>query len=264
MSLSIKPLIGTYDVLWITLDTLRYDVAQQEFLAGRLPGFAQHLPASGWEERHSPASFTYAAHHAFFAGFLPTPIRPGPHPRLFASDFGGSQSTAPHTWVFKQATVVEALAAYGYHTLCIGGVGFFNPANALGRVLPALFQESHWQPRLGVMNPRSTEYQVALAQKCWQKTSGRLLTFINISAIHHPSHPYLPEGPPKDSLQSHAAALRYVDGALQPLWAACRARGPTVVLVCSDHGSAFGEDGHHGHRVAHPSVWTVPYAEFLL
>jgi len=43
------------------------------------------LPASGWERRHSPASFTYAAHQAFFAGFLPTPASPGPHPRLFAA-----------------------------------------------------------------------------------------------------------------------------------------------------------------------------------
>jgi hypothetical protein len=36
------------------------------------------------------------------------------------------------------------------------------------------------------------------------------------------------------------------------------------VIICSDHGTLYGEDGHVGHRVAHPAVWTVPYAEFVL
>jgi hypothetical protein len=34
--------------------------------------------------------------------------------------------------------------------------------------------------------------------------------------------------------------------------------------VCSDHGTAYGEDGYRGHRLGHPVVWDVPYAEFLL
>jgi|GEM_PF-4288067 hypothetical protein len=29
-------------------------------------------------------------------------------------------------------------------------------------------------------------------------------------------------------------------------------------------GTAYGEDGYHGHRLAHPVVWTVPYAEVVL
>ncbi|RYZ80354.1 MAG: metalloenzyme domain-containing protein, partial [Proteobacteria bacterium] len=35
-------------------------------------------------------------------------------------------------------------------------------------------------------------------------------------------------------------------------------------VICSDHGTTYGEDGFHGHRVAHPQVWNVPYAEFVL
>ena len=34
--------------------------------------------------------------------------------------------------------------------------------------------------------------------------------------------------------------------------------------MCSDHGTAYGEDGYWGHRLSHPVVWTVPYAEFAL
>ena len=42
------------------------------------------------------------------------------------------------------------------------------------------------------------------------------------------------------------------------------ARGPSLWVVCSDHGTAYGEDGYVGHRIGHPVVYTVPYAEFVV
>src|SRR5208283_5400793 len=139
-------LIGSCDLLLLTLDTLRYDVAVESLREGRTPNLAAVLPAGGWEERHSPGSFTYSAHHAFFAGFLPTPVAPGFHPRLFAVRFPGSETTGPQTCVFDAPDIVRGLAGRGYHTLCIGGVGFFNLRTPLGAVLPGLFAESHWRP----------------------------------------------------------------------------------------------------------------------
>jgi len=79
--LDARNLIGTHDALFIALDTLRYDVARDALDEGRTPNLAAMLPGGAWEERHSPGNFTYAARHAFFAGYLPTPIAPGPHPR---------------------------------------------------------------------------------------------------------------------------------------------------------------------------------------
>ena len=122
--LDARSLIGTHDALFITLDTLRYDVARDALDEGRTPNLAAMLPDGAWEERHSPGNFTYAAHHAFFAGFLPTPISPGPHPRLFAAQFEDSETTAPQTCVFDAPDIVTGLAQRGYHTVCIGGVGF--------------------------------------------------------------------------------------------------------------------------------------------
>ena len=255
--------VGSHDIVFITLDTLRFDVAQGCFGRGELPVLARLLPPSGWARRHTPGSFTYAAHHAFFSGFLPTPDRPGRHPRLFATAFRGSETTSASTCVFEEATVVEGLAARGYHTVCIGGVGFFNRQTALGCVLPDLFAESHWNPAMGVGHRHSTERQVALACARLQALPGRVFLFINVSAIHSPNRAHLP-GADADSLESHAAALRYVDGALAPLFDACRARAPTFAIVCSDHGSAYGDDGFSGHRLAHESVWTVPYGHFFL
>jgi hypothetical protein len=215
--------------------------------------------------------FTYAAHRAFFAGFLPTPATPGPHPRLFALDFSGSESTSAETYVFHgAATIVQGLEALGYQTLCIGGVGFFNLQNPLGCELPNLFAERYWRMEFGVTEPRSTEYQVQFACERLAAIAQPVFLFINISALHQPNRHYVSESarPEHDNFESHCAALRYVDSALAPLFAALRQRQPTggrsLVLVLSDHGTAYGEDGFYGHRHAHPVVMQVPYQHFLL
>ncbi len=257
-------IVGTHDILFITFDTLRYDVAKDLLTQGRTPNLAAVLPKGGWEERHSPGNFTYAAHHAFFAGFLPTPITPGIHPRLFALGFEGSTSTNNLTCLLDGSNIVSGLAAIGYHTVCIGGVGFFNKLNPLGNVFPSLFAESYWSQELGVTNPNSTENQVAIAKQILAKTPAnqRLFLFINISALHQPNYFYLP-GATTDTIESHAAALEYIDSQLIHLWKALRQR-PTFCILCSDHGTTYGEDGYTGHRLSHPLVWTIPYAEFVL
>jgi hypothetical protein len=258
-------LVGSHDVLLLTLDTLRYDVARACLAQGTTPNLAALLPGNAWEMRHSPGNFTYAAHHAFFAGFLPTPTGPGKHPRLFAVRFPGSETTVAETCVFDAPDIVSGLAGRGYHTICIGGVGFFNRCSPLGNVLPGLFAESHWRPEFGVTDRRSTENQVALAVGLLEHlpVERRAFLFLNVSALHQPNYFYLQERGP-DTIDTHAAALAYVDREIPPLFRALRRRGPSLCIVCSDHGTAYGEDGYNGHRVCHPVVWTVPYAEFVL
>lgn len=263
--LAASRLVGTHDVLLVTLDTLRYDVAARLHAAGRTPCLSAFLPPGGWERRHTPGTFTFAAHAAFFAGFLPTPVTPGRHPRPFALRFPGSETTTAGTAVFDAPDLVAGFRARGYHTVCIGGVGFFNQQTPLGRVLPGLFDESHWAPELGVTDPRSTEHQVDLALRrvAALPPDRRVFLFVNVSAVHQPNRFYLP-GAAADTIESHAAALEYADGHLGRLFAGLRARGAWVAVVCSDHGTAYGEDGYVGHRLAHPVVWYVPYAEFVL
>ena len=257
--------IGTHDVLIITIDTLRYDAARDALNAGMTPNLQALLPGGVWEERHSPGSFTYASHQAFFAGFLPSPVATPKHPRPFATKFPGSETIDARTCVFDAPDIVTGIGNRGYHTACVGGVGFFNKLSPLGSVLPNLFAESHWSSELGVTNPRSTENQVKVAVSILERVTReqRVFLFLNISAVHQPNHFYL-DGATQDTIASHRAALAYVDAHLPTLFQAIRRRGPTVVIICSDHGTAYGEDGYWGHRLAHPVVWTVPYAEFLL
>jgi hypothetical protein len=133
----------------------------------------------------------------------------------------------------------------------------------LGSLLPRLFAESYWSPQLGVTNPESTANQVRLAIDCLRRipTSQRVFLFVNLSALHQPNYFYLP-GAVEDSIETHRAALRYIDREIPPLFAALQERSAGFGILCSDHGTAYGEDGFRGHRLAHPVVWDVPYADF--
>ena len=265
--LDARSCLGAHDVLFVTLDSLRYDVAAEALIRGETPNLAGILPGGAWEKRHSPSTFTYGAHCAFFAGFLPTPGGPkgAAAQRLFATRFPGSRSTGRHTMVFEEGDIVSGFAAHGYRTICIGGVGFFNKRSQLGSTLPALFHESWWAPRLGVTGKHSTEHQVRLAceriAQC--PDDQRLFLFLNVSACHAPNRIFV-EGATCDGADTQRAALTYVDRCLPPLFRAMTARAPVLTVICSDHGEAYGEDGYHGHRLAHPTVWEVPYLETIL
>lgn len=263
-SFNMNEIAGKMDILFITLDTLRYDVAQKLFEEGRTPNFQKYFP-QGWQRCHTPASFTYAAHQAFFAGFLPTPAMPGKHPRLFAASFIGSETTTSSTLVVDTEDIVTGLAGKGYRTVCIGGVGFFNKQTPLGSVLPGLFEESYWEEKFGVTDPSSTEYQFEKAVECIDHSAQEepLFMFINVSALHQPNKVYLP-GAEGDTLASHGAALQYVDSQLPYLMNAFQKKRDTFCIFCSDHGTAYGEEGFYGHRLGHASVWEVPMSVFIV
>ncbi len=260
----LKPYLGNLDIVFLTLDTLRFDVAKKCFARGETPFLARLFPA-GWEPRHSPGSFTYAAHHAFFAGFLPTPVTQPWPPRLFASSFGRSRTIGPETVVFEAPEVVTGLKLAGYRTICVGGVDFFNRQSPLSRVLPDLFDEAHWFEEMSVRSRDSAERQFELAAGRLRAAPSvqKVFLFINVSAIHQPTHFYLLNAE-TDSSESQAAALRYVDAQLPRLLDAIERRGGAFFIACSDHGTLFGEDGLEGHRVGHPAVWTVPYAHTVI
>lgn len=255
--------VGSRDIAFVVLDALRYDVASAELATGRTPNLSKLLPAA-WQKSHSPGNFTFAAHSAFFAGFLPTPAdHHSSRQRLFASSFDGSETTGPGTFVFDEPEWVSALHAQNYHSTCIGGVGFFNKQTALSRVFPELFDESHWSPEMSVTGPDSTALQFHLAREIlWSRPeTERNFLYLNLSAIHQPNCHYLDRE--TDSLETHAAALRYVDSQIPHLVETLAKRG-TFLIICSDHGTLYGEEGFTGHRVGHNSVFTVPYAHLFI
>ncbi|WKK22739.1 STM4013/SEN3800 family hydrolase [Streptomyces olivoreticuli] len=257
--------IPSHHVLLITFDSLRYDVARAVLHGGGSPNLERVLPDGLWEERRTQGSFTLPAHMSFFSGFLPVPSGPARPGRLFACHSIRGTTIHKRTYVFDAPDIVTGLSGLGYRTVCIGGVGFFSSQTKLGRVLPGLFQESYWSPETGTDNPESTRHQVDIALEVLEKqaTDKRLFLFLNVSATHTPTHVYLP-GENADSWESQCAALSYADRHLGRLFSVLPSLGPWLGLFCADHGEAFGEDGYTGHGIAHPSVWTVPYAETVI
>ena len=144
-------------------------------------------------------------------------------------------------------------------------MGFFNKRTPLSRVLPDFFAESHWSRETGVTSRDSPAAQFGLAAERLSEIASdrRVFLFINISAIHRPNRHYI-AGKKDDDLETHAAALRHVDASLPLLIDALARRGPAHLLAFSDHGTLYGEAGFTGHRVGHPDVYTIPYAETLL
>ena len=262
-TINMNQIVGHHNIVFIVLDSLRYDVAQEEFKKGNLVNFSKYLPSSGWEKRYTPGSFTYPAHKAFFAGFLPTKIEEKITPRLFASEFLGSESTTKDTFVFEENDWITALRNRDYFSLCIGGVGFFNKKTNISREFTDLFEESYWSEEVGVTHKDSTENQFIFAKQRLEEVSDKFCLYINVSAIHQPNYFYEREER-RDDLMSHAASLRYVDEQLPILMNALEQKGNCLCIICSDHGSSYGDNGQWGHRNGDSSVMEVPYIHFNL
>lgn len=265
-AINMNEIVGTHDILFLCLDTLRYDVAKEEEEKNGTPVLNQYGP---WQKRQAPGNFTYPSHHAMFSGFLPCDYGVQNimerEMLFFPKNIGMGNVKPPNSYCFSGSTFVEGLAADGYETYCIGGVAFFDKRSDIGKVFPQMFQHSYWNPSFGCTAKESTKNQIEYTKKKLEAIpkDQRTFFYINIDAIHYPNYFYL-DGEKRDSKKTHAAALRYVDGQLSSLFEAFQKRNKTFVICCSDHGTCYGEDGMVFHGMNHPLVLTVPYKHFIL
>lgn len=268
-SVDMNQVVGSKDILFICLDTLRYDVAVQEEAAGTTPVLNRY---GAWEKRQAPGNFTYPSHHAMFAGFLPCQYDAknviDRELLFFPKQIGMGKKVPEGAYGFSGSTIMEGLEKDGYDTWCVGGVAFFDKRSDLGKVFPGYFKKSYWNPSFACPVKDSTKNQVDFLLKKISAADREtpIFLYLNVDAIHYPNHFYL-EGnsTSHDSLLSHGAALRYVDGELGRLFDAWKElRGDAFVICCSDHGTCYGEDGCQFHGMNHPVVNTIPYKHFFL
>ncbi|MFB7499178.1 STM4013/SEN3800 family hydrolase [Streptomyces sp. NPDC056161] len=251
------------NILFVTLDSLRYDVAATALDQGMTPRLAKALPGRAWERRQTPGTFTLPAHMAFFSGFLPKLPRPVQPPRLWECRPPAFKKVPPETFQFDAGNILDGLAYEGYRTVCIRGVTYFSRETPLGTVLPDLFDEDYWRPEFCSPEADSTRHQVDEALTVADNYAGRrpLFLFVNVSATHVPHGHYL--GSSEDSAASQAAALSYADAHLGRLLDGLAQHGDWLVIMCADHGDAYGDDGYHGRGIAHPVVFNVPFAVWV-
>lgn len=257
---------GSYNILFVCIDSLRFDVASEEESNGGTPVLNRY---GRWRKCQAPGNFTYPSHQAMFAGFLPIDIEIKDMKKretlFFSEDIGMGRKAPEGAFLFSRPTWVQELEDNGYETYCIGGLSFFDKRTALGSVMPSYFKHSYWNPSFGCKVRNSTKNQVDFAlKKLSDDTSGnKIMMYINISAIHYPNYFYT-EDSKKDSVEAHRLALRYVDSQLERLFEGFAKKGDTFVICCSDHGTCYGEDGVWFHGVNHPIVNTVPYKHFII
>lgn len=266
-SVDMNQVVGSCDILFICLDTLRYDVAVQEEEAGRTPVLNRY---GLWEKCQAPGNFTYPSHHAMFAGFLPCRYDAknlaDREMLFFPKAIGLGKKVPEGAYGFSGSTVMEGLGKDGYDTWCVGGVSFFDKRSDIGKVFPGFFQKSYWNPSFGCPVKDSTKNQVDFILKKIESAEKEkhIFLYLNVDAIHYPNYFYL-EGSSYDTAASHGAALRYVDRELGRLFDRWKEkRGEAFVICCSDHGTCYGEDGCQFHGINHPIVNTVPYKHFFL
>ncbi len=136
-------IVGTHHILFVCIDSLRYDVALEEWQNGGTPVLNQYGP---WRKCQAAGNFTYPSHQAMFAGFFP--IEEGildmkkRETLFFSADIGMGRKAPEGSFAFLGATWIEGLALEGYETHCIGGVSFFDKRTDVGKVMPSYFQHS--------------------------------------------------------------------------------------------------------------------------
>jgi membrane-anchored protein YejM (alkaline phosphatase superfamily) len=259
------------NLVLLTYDSCRYDVLMQA-RTPVLDSFATVRRAS------TPATFTYAAHQAFFAGILPNCDEPIPYYNRFVKQLIGIAEVgevrvvkdALHT-VATDGTLVEGLADSGYATLGTGAMNWFRQAP-----LQRGFQQFQF-------TGTNAERQVAWLVE--RLPAGRpFFAFANFGETHAPYRFRGKRGvcpvdvwarrmtwPPVQTgrvgrecpaFEHQVAAAEFLDRQLGVLLSALPPQ--TIVVVCADHGECFGEDGYWGHGVDHPKVHEVPLAIFAL
>lgn len=264
---NMNEVVGKLDIVWLCLDTLRYDVAVREEAAGATPALNRY---GKWKKCQAPGNFTYPSHHAMFAGFLPcsydTKNQALREMLFYPTAIGLRRKVPDGAYAFAGSTIMEGLAKDGYDTWCVGGVSFFDKRSDIGKVFPSYFLKSYWRPSFGCPVRESTKNQVDFILQKLETApkKQKIFLYVNVDAIHYPNYFYL-DGALHDSMESHAAALRYVDGQLGRLLDGWKEdRGSAFVICCSDHGTCYGEDGCWRHGISHPMVDTVPYKHFFI
>lgn len=261
------------NVLLLTFDSCRYDTLK----AARTPvidSFGEILPAK------SPASYTYAAHQSFFAGLLPNCELPIPFYNRFVRQLlglGGVGETAVVASslisVASDINLVTGFRDNGWQTVGAGAMNWFRQ-----KALIRGFENFKF-------TGTDADAQIDYVLEHLDDMQERFFAFINFGETHAPFDykgkqttcpvdvrarnmqwpPVQKPGPvgvDNPGWHHQVEAAEWLDAKLPRLFSALPAN--TIVVICGDHGEAFGEDGYWGHGVDHPTVYEVPLVMFRL
>ena len=268
---------GALNLVIVVLDSLRYD----SWTAAAPTTLKELGPV---EKRWSYASWTAPSHHNLLMGLLPHTSPPG----VLASDHYkedflkyqerlGSPgvdfpSMLPGLWL--PSFLRERL---GYRTSAFVSMPVLNPATVVNRgfdhyqlmskhndmsAMLELMRFDGDQPSFHLLNVGETHYPYALPGEDpsqWPRVSGvhgvlKRLTGADESAESAVDLDFAA------LRERQIEAVRYVDTVFASLFDVVPDN--TWIIVTSDHGELFGEEGYFGHGpIMHPKVFEVPFVE---
>lgn len=258
------------NVLFITLDSCRFDTFMLAHRAGLLPGFSSVGPL---HRAKAPSYFTYGSHAAFWMGFTPgvaTSNQPFLNPKigkLFRMSFSGHAGTGVDGFALQGANLIDGFRRLGYATIGSGAVDWFDPSTETGAVLGQPFEHFYFPGNTWSLGQQLTWIDQQLQQLVDDQPR---FVFLNVGETHVP---YWYEGAPwpqrpspcrafggdqcdaEESARRQLACLAWADSQLAPL---IEQFCSGTVLICADHGDCWGEDGLWEHGISHPKTLTVP------
>jgi hypothetical protein len=258
-----KPVAPT-SFLFLTLDSCRYDT----FVSATTPNLDRvgelHLAMA-------PANYTYASHAAMFTGFTPGVFgmtEPFVNPkfgRIFKMARPEALNTRRNFVTLEGANIVDGFRRLGHHAIGTGAAGWFDPEVPTAHVLTRFF-DSYFYPG----NPCSLRRQLEFVHgELDAVADGPVFVFVNIGETHVPYYhegaswspqvnpcvPFATDNDAAECRRRQRACLEWVDAELGPLLN--RFAGANM-LVCADHGDAWGEGGLWEHGIHHQKVLEVP------
>lgn len=250
-------------IILITIDSLRYDVAQTADTPNFKKLFARH--GGGWHKVGSHGTYTLPSHISMFhAGMMPcdnSVNTPAPFnrlkQRLFKAQLAWERTTGAKFPTPAAENIIKGFEKIGYRTIGVGGVGWFNdkfPTSDIWR--KKYFNEFYWEERFSEKNFDSLKHQIELIQGLKLRAEKKpIFLFLNISCTHKP---YMNFG---DSLSGQRKSFEQVDKLLPSLIKALPEKCHLMIL--SDHGECFGEDNLWGHGFYHPKIMEIPFAYII-
>ena len=259
------PVIDPRSVLFITLDSCRYDT----FAGANCPNLKAIGPL---HKAMAPGTFTFASHAAMFVGFTPGIAErnePYVNPkfgkifRMSGVGFGGKGTDFIK---LEGRNIIDGFKRKGYLTIGSGAAPWLDPGRATSLQLMESF-EHFFYPGDKWSLGRQLDY---VAGRLVQNAAVRpAFVFINICETHIPywhegaawdreKSPCIPFAATNDAdecRRRQTACVEFVDRLLGPILAAFA--GATTV-ACADHGDCWGEDGLWDHGIHHAKVYEVP------
>lgn len=249
------------NILFITLDSLRFDTFQR----AKTPNLDKVGKA---HKTYSYAPFTYGSHSAMFVGFTPgdphqqKPFINPKFGKIFRMSFGGFKKEGKDKFILEGRNIVDGFNRQGYTTIGTGAMDWFNPKFETSGHLTDDFENFFFA------GPYYLQKQLDFISEAAQTAKSPMFIFMNIGETHTPYYfegadwgiddpclPFSKNNSKTECQKRQKACIEFVDNKLGPLLEQFH---DDHIIICGDHGDAWGEDDLWEHGIFHPKVFEVP------